>query len=172
MRSHSRWTALPVTVSVTVTWEPAPSRLPIVAGAVIAVFFTLIVLSSRRRLAWVLVAGGAAAAGIGYWQYRSLPAVTGPSKMWWLVPAVAAVSGLLAVVLGRTLVSFALVLLGGIELAIWVLLRREGLFRALLPTDAPSWLDRGVTAAAAVVAVFAIAAGGFALFRLPTTVED
>jgi hypothetical protein len=162
----------PVSVSVAVTWAEAPSRLPLVAGAVVAVFLTMIVLSSRRRLAWILVAGGAAAAGIGYWQYQSLPAVTGPSRMWWLVPAVAAVSGLLAVLFGRTLVSFALVLLGGIELAIWVLLRRDGLVRALLPTAAPYWLDRGVTVFAAVAAVFAIAVGGFALFRLPTVVDD
>ena len=162
----------PVSVSVAVTWAEAPSRLPLIAGAVVAVFLTMIVLSSRRRLAWILVAGGAAAAGIGYWQYQSLPAVTGPSLMWWLVPAVAAVSGLLAVLFGRTLVSFALVLLGGIELAIWVLLRRDGLVRALLPTAAPYWLDRGVTTFAAVVAVFAIAVGGFALFRLPTAVDD
>src|SRR3954454_14948563 len=162
----------PVSVSVAVTWAPAPSRLPLVVGAVVAVFFTMIVLSSRRRLAWILVAGGAAATGIGYWQYQSLPAVTGPSRMWWLVPAVAAVSGLLAVLFGRTLVSFALVLLGGIELAIWVLLRRDGLVRALLPTAAPYWLDRGVTVFATVVAVFAIAVGGFALFRLPAAVDD
>jgi hypothetical protein len=162
----------PVTVSVAVTWEPSPSRVPLAAGAIVAVFVTLIILSSRRRLAWVLVVGGAAAAGIGYWQYRSLPSVTDPPRLWWLLPAVAALSGLLAVLLGRTLVSFALVLLGGIELAIWVVLRRDGMFRAILPTDAPYWLDRAVTAGAAVVAAFAVAIGGFALFRLPTVVDE
>jgi hypothetical protein len=57
-------------------------------------------------------------------------------------------------------------------LAIWVLLRREGMFEALLPTDAPFWLDRAVTAGAAVAALFAVAVGGFALFRLPTTPDD
>src|SRR4029077_17610028 len=36
----------PVSVWVAVTWAEAPSRLPLVAGAVVAVFLTMIVLSS------------------------------------------------------------------------------------------------------------------------------
>ena len=49
--------------------------------------------------------------------------------------------------------SYALVLLAALELAVWVWLRRDGAFRAVIPTDAPFWLDRGVMAATAVVAV-------------------
>ena len=89
-----------------------------------------------------------AAGGIGWWQFRSLPAETGPLLVWWLLPAVAA--GSLArrrSLLGRRLVSYALVLLAALELAVWVWLRRDGAFRAIIPTDAPSWLDRGVMAA-------------------------
>ena len=70
-------------------------------------------------------------------------------------PAVAAVSLLVALALGRRLVSYALVLLAALELAVWVWLRRDGAFRAVIPTDAPFWLDRGVMAATAVVAVAA-----------------
>ena len=43
--------------------------------------------------------------------------------------------------------SYALVLLAALELAVWVWVRRDGAFRALIPTDAPYWLDRGVMAA-------------------------
>jgi hypothetical protein len=64
-------------------------------------------------------------------------------------------------------VSHALVVLSGLQLALWAFLRRDGLVKALLPTDAPFWLDRGVTAAAAVVGVAGIAAGTIGMLRLP-----
>ena len=60
-------------------------------------------------------------------------------------------------------------LLGGLELGAWVYLRRDGLARALLPTDAPYWLDRAVSAGAGVAAVVAVIAGGIGLFQLPGT---
>ena len=71
--------------------------------------------------------------------------------------------------LGRSLVSSALVTLSGLQLALWSFLRRDGLVKALLPTDAPFWLDRGVTAAAAVAGVAGIAAGLLGMLRLPAT---
>ena len=43
----------------------------------------------------------------------------------------------------------------GVELALWAWLRRDGLWRALLPTDAPWPLDRFVTVAVAVVGMVA-----------------
>jgi hypothetical protein len=113
----------------------------------------------------VLLAGAAAAAGIGWWQYSSLPSETGPLAVWWVLPAVAAVSAGLALALGYRLVSYALVLLGAIELAAWVVIRRDGVFRALIPTDAPFWLDRSVMAAAAVAAVAAGVSGAIGLYR-------
>ena len=119
----------------------------------IAGFAVLIVLSARHRIAWVLAITGAAAAGIGWWQVVSVPPETGPSSISWLLPAVAAAAAVVAITLGRSLVSHALVALAGLQLALWAFLRRDGLVKALLPTDAPFWLDRGVTAAAAVVGV-------------------
>jgi len=156
-----------VSVRVVTVLQPAPSRVPVAGGAIVAGFTALMLLSSRRRQAWLLAVAGAAAAGVGWWEFRSIPADTGPSSLWVVLPAVAAVSGLLALPLGRTLASHALVLLGGLELAAWVYLRRDGLVRAILPTEAPGWLDRGVTAGAGVAAVVAVLAGGLALFRTP-----
>jgi hypothetical protein len=158
-----------VKVSVAVTWEPMPSRVPMVAGAIVAGFAVLIVLSARHRVAWVLIVAGAAAAGIGWWQVASVPPETGPSSISWLLPAVAAAAAVVAVTLGQSLASHALVAVSGMQLALWAFLRRDGLVRALLPTDAPYWLDRGVTAAAAVVGVAGVVAGLLGMLRLPST---
>jgi hypothetical protein len=156
-----------VRISVTTTWQEAPSRVPLAAGAIVAGFVVMTVLSMRARLAWVLVAGSAAAGAIGWVQVKSVPESTGPSIIWWLLPAVAGVSAAVAVPLGRSVASYSLVLLGGIELALWVFMRRDGLTRALLPTDAPFWLDRAVTTGAAVAATAGIAAAVVGMFRLP-----
>jgi hypothetical protein len=156
-----------VQVSVAVFWEREPSRVALVGGAVIGVFAVLIALSARHRIAWVLAIAGAAAAGIGWWQYVSVPPETGPSSISWLLPAIAAASAVVAVTLGRSLVSHALVVLAGLQLVLWVFVRRDGLSKALLPTDAPFWLDRGVTAAAGVVGAAGIIAGVLGMIRLP-----
>ena len=156
-----------VKVSVAVTWEQVPSRVPMVAGAIIAGFAVLIVLSARHRVAWVLIVTGAVAAGIGWWQVVSVPAETGPSSISWLLPAVAAAAAVVAVTLGHSLASYALVAVSGMQLVLWAFLRRDGLVKAQLPTDAPFWLDRGVTAAVAVVGVAGVVAGLLGMVRLP-----
>ena len=156
-----------VEVSAAVIWQEAPSAVPLVAGAVVAGFAVLIVLSTGHRIAWVLALTGAAAAGIGWLQVVSVPPETGPSSISWLLPGIAAAVAIVAITLGRSLVSHALVTLAGLQLALWAFLRRDGLVKALLPTDAPFWLDRGVTAAAAVAGVAGIAAGVLGMLRLP-----
>jgi hypothetical protein len=157
-----------VSVDVATDWLPSPSRVPLYVGAGIAAALVALALVLRRRVAWVLLAAAIAAAGIGWWEYASLPSETGPLSVWWLLPVVAAGSAALALVLGYRLVSYALVLLGAIELGAWVVIRRDGAFRALIPTDAPFWLDRGVLAAAAAVAVLTGIAAAIGLYRAST----
>ena len=123
----------PVTVSVSTTWLAAPSRVPLAVGAAAGLAAVLLALARRARLAWALLAVSVAAGGVGYWQFRSVPSETGPLLVWWLLPAVAAGSLLVALLLGRRLVSYALVLLAALELAVWVWLRRD----ARLPGDHP-----------------------------------
>jgi hypothetical protein len=159
------------TVAVTVDWLPRPSRVPLYVGAGIAAALVAVALILRRRVAWVLLVTAAAAAGIGWWQYSSLPRETGPLAVWWLLPAVAVASAALALVLGYRLVSYALILLGAVELGAWVVIRRDSAFRAIIPTDAPFWLDRGVMAAAAAVAVVAGISGAVGLYRASTGPE-
>jgi hypothetical protein len=156
-----------VTVSVATTWLPAPSRAPLAVGASAGLAVVLLVAARRMRLGWALLAVSVVAAGIGYWQYRSLPAETGPLLVWWLLPTVAAASLVVALLLGRRLVAYALVLLAALELAVWVWVRRDGAFRAIIPTDAPYWLDRGVMAATGVAAVLVAVGAAVAMFRLP-----
>lgn len=157
----------PVEVAVATELLAPPSRLPLAVGAGAAALLAVGALLARRRLAWVLLLAAAAAGGIGWWQYSSLPAETGPLEVWWVLPAVAAGSAFLALLLGRRQVSYALVALGAIELVVWVFLRRDGITKALIPTDAPFWLDRGVMAAAGVAAVVAGAGALLAMFRPP-----
>ncbi|MET0146085.1 MAG: hypothetical protein ABW328_15085 [Ilumatobacteraceae bacterium] len=157
----------PVAVTVAVTWLPAPSRLPLAVGAAVGGALLILALVTRRRLAWPLLVVALGAVGIGWWQFSSLPPETGPLLVWWLLPAVAAASVLVALVIGARLVSYALVLLAAFELAVWVFVRRDGAFRALIPTDAPFWLDRAVMAATGVVAVVAAIGAAAAMYRLP-----
>ncbi len=86
-----------------------------------------------------------------------------------MLPAIAAASLLVALVIGPRLVSYGLVLLAALELGVWVFIRRDAAFRAVIPTDAPYWLDRGVMAATAVVAVVAAVGAAAAMYRLPVS---
>lgn len=156
-----------VTVSVATAWLPAPSRVPLAVGAAAGLAAVLVVAARRMRLAWALLTTSAAAGAVGYWQYRSLPAETGPLVVWWLLPVIASGSLVVALLLGRRPVGYALALLAALELAVWVWLRRDGAFRAIIPTDAPFWLDRGVMAATGVVAAVVAVGAAIGMFRLP-----
>lgn len=162
----------PVTVRVSTAWLAPPSRLPLAIGAAAGAALVLLMLLRRSRTASALLGAACGAGGIGFWQYWSLPAETGPLRVWWVLPAVAAGVTLVALALGRRMVSHALVLLAALQLAIWVWLRREGAFHAVIPTDAPMWLDRGVMAATAVVAGLAAVGAAIGMFRLPADAED
>ena len=142
----------PVEVAVASDWLAEPSPLPLAVGAGLAALGLVALLVVRRRLAWLLLLAAVAALGIGRWQYSSLPPETGPRLVWWVLPAVAAGSVVLGLLLGRRQVSDALVALGAVELGVWFVLRRTG-SGGRCSTDAPFWLDRGVMAAAAVAAV-------------------
>jgi hypothetical protein len=156
---------VPVEIAVRTVWLPAPSRVPLAVGAAVGLALVLLTVVLRRRLAWALLVVAAAAAGIGWWQYTSLPVETGPRLVWWLLPVLAAVCIVVALALGWRLLSFALVVLAALQLALWVIVRRHGAVRAIIPTDAPFWLDRGVMAATLVVAVIAAIGAAVAMFR-------
>lgn len=161
-----------VEVTVASTWQPEPSSLPMWFGALagVAVVIGAFLLRSgpvppiAATLPPALLALYA-----GYAQYGSLPAETGPRPVWIVLPIVAVVSAAVGVLLaarGRRFAADAAMLLVGVELAIWGFVKRDGLDAAIVPTDAPYWLDRFATAWALVGGV-GIAA--LALWRLFAT---
>jgi hypothetical protein len=143
-----------VEVTVISTWQPAPSPLPAAVGVVggitlaVAAWF----LHRSRRLPALLAATPVVvvAVVVGIWQFLSLPPETGPRAVWWVLPVIAAVSLAVGLVAGRrsAFVADAAMLLVGAELAIWGYVKRDGLSAAIIPTDAPAWLDRLATAMA------------------------
>lgn len=91
----------------------------------------------------------AAALLVGAAQFRSLPAETEPLVTWWLLPALALTATLITIALyGRSrFVEVGLLMVALAQLTIWAYLRRDGLSAAIVPTELPFWIDRGVTAA-------------------------
>jgi hypothetical protein len=159
----------PVQVTVATYWLGEPSRTPLVLGAAAGAALLLGSVLLRRRLVWPLLAVSVAALAIGWWQYRSLPAETGPLVSWWLLPAIAVTSAVAASALGHRLLAHALAVLAALELAVWVYVRRAAAVRATIPTDAPFWLDRATMAATAIVATVVTVAGVVAMMSSPTT---
>ncbi len=154
-----------VDVTVISTWQPAASTVPTWLGLVAGIGCAVACWSLRRAAGAVAPAFPVVAVALvaGVWQFRSLPAETGPRPVWIVLPALAAIGVVVGLVAGRRgsrLVMWAALLLTGVELTIWGLIKRDGLSSALIPTDAPGWFDRFATSAA-------IAGGfGFALVAL------
>jgi len=163
------------TVEVTVisTWQPEPSPFAMVCGAIagLGVAVGAWFLRGRRfppiaatvPLVLLTVAVGAA-------QYLSLPSPTGPRPIWIALPLIALLSAAVGVVLalrGMRFAADAAMLLVGVELAVWGFVKRDGLTAAIVPTDAPFWLDRFATASALVGGVAIVAIALWWLFAIP-----
>ncbi len=177
---------VPVAVQVQSELLASPSPLWSGAGALAAlVGGAALLIGWRRRVAasgdelgrsdaagplgvLAIVAGVAAlATGVGLAATLGLPGEAAPGPVRWLLPLVAATAASTALVLVWTdrvagpfrllIVQLALAL-AGMELLLWSWLRREALLRALIPTEAPEWLDRMVIAGAAATGLVALAA--------------
>lgn len=156
-----------------------PKALPSVAAGVagIVVGGLAWLLVWRRGWVWstVVVALGAATAALvaGTVAFRSVPAETGPPLTLWLLPltAVAFVLGALAISWPRAMtpgpraeVTRAAVLAAvGLQLVLCAWQRREALLRALIPSDFPPGLDRGLVAAVGGVGLALVAGAAWEL---------
>ena len=163
------------TVEVTVisTWQPAPSPVAMVIGvnaglgAAAGAWF---VRGRRVPPIAATVPLVALAVGVGAVQYLSLPSATDPRPIWIVLPLIAALSSAVGVVLalrGMRFAADAAMLLVGVELAVWGFVKRDGLTAAIVPTDAPFWLDRFVTASALAGGVAIVAISMWWLFAIP-----
>jgi hypothetical protein len=163
---------VPVEIRVVSIWAPAPSPIPTIVGALIGLGLLgwwwrtrrSGALTTRRsvRLAAALTAPiGVAALAIGVWQFVSLPAATGPLWTWWVLPLVAVLAATSAFFssVGSLGSAGAALAISGTQLLLWGWERRTGLWRAILPTEAPWWLDRAVTAAVIPVAIGGLGLG-------------
>jgi hypothetical protein len=156
-----------VSVRIESVWMPAPSPWPPVLGLVAGAIVVAGALLSPWRRAWgiALVGTGGIAAVVGWIGYASLPDSTDPRVVWWLLPVLAVAFGAAALILGPTPGGHAAAAIAGLELAVWALDRRAGLTRAVLPTDAPYWLDRAVTTGAFTVGAAATATAVVGLLK-------
>lgn len=165
LRSRLPMTVDGVEIEVTVesVWIAAPSRVPVWLGAAVGLVAALVVVGARRwRWAGLPVVDVALLATVvGWWQYHSFPSSTGPQVVWFALPLAAAVAAIAAVAVRAPLTRAALTTLAGVNLVIWAWQRRDGITMAVLPTNAPAWLDR-FAAAAALAAGPIIAAAGLA----------
>jgi len=163
-----------VDVTVISTWLAEPSPLPAIGGVAVGLAAAAsgwVFRRSHRRWAWVAAPVSALALAVGLAQYLALPSETGPRLVWWLFPAVAVVAVVVGAVAdrqGRTFVAMASVLVAGVQLAMWGFVKRDGITAAIVPTDAPGWLDRLTTAAALVGGLGFTALALVALFDQPS----
>lgn len=163
------------TVEVTVisTWRAAPSPLAMWLGVVAGLGVGVVAWFLRGRRIPAIAASVplvVLAVVVGAAQYLSLPSATDPRPIWIVLPSIAAVSaaaGLLLALRGMRLAGDAAMLLVGAELAVWGFMKRDGLGAAIVPTDAPFWLDRFATAAALVGGVMFVAIASWSLFVVP-----
>ena len=160
----------PVAVTVQSTWLPAPPVWPAVLGGVVgaALVAAGLLVGGGRFVGVPLALTAAAALGMGWLAYSSVPPEAGASLLLWALPATAlaiAVAGAVALARGPSFVGAALVAAGGLELVLWAWTRWDALVRAIVPTDAPEDLDRAVIAAALVVGMGSLAIGAERLFR-------
>jgi len=163
-----------VEVTVISTWQPAASPVAMWLGILAGVAVALGAWFLRGRRVPPIAATiplVALAVVVGTAQYTSLPSATGPRLVWIALPIVAAVCAAVGLVLalrGQRFAADAAMLLIGVELAIWGFVKRDGLSAAIVPTDAPFWLDRLATAAALVGGVLVAAVALWWLFAVPS----
>jgi hypothetical protein len=169
-----------VDLSVRSTLQATPSRVPAVAVGVL-VGVAVLALARATGLAGVGAAlSGLAAVAllVGAWTVRSVPAETGPSPLHWalaLAALVPAVAGTWSARHGSDrrprpgppILVGGLLALAAAELVLWAWTRLDVLSAAILPTDAPFWLDRATTAAAFLGGVVALGVVLRALLRRP-----
>ncbi len=162
-----------VEVTVISTWQPEPSPLAMWLGAVAGLAGAIGVWLLRDRRIPAIAATiplVLLAVLVGAAQYTSLPSATGPRPIWIVLPLIAAASASIGVVLalrGMRFAADAALLLVGVELAVWGFVKRDGLTAAIVPTDAPFWLDRFTTAASLVGGLALVAIALWWLFAVP-----
>jgi hypothetical protein len=141
---------VPTEVRGTLVRAEDVSPLPWLAAGAAAL--AVAVLAGRRRpllaagLAALVAATGAAA--VGWAEYSVAPAGSGANPLLVLVPAVGVGTAAVGLGLRRRMPGPVALLASAAATLGWGVLRASVLWTPVLPTDAPFWLDRAVTAMA------------------------
>lgn len=159
-----------VVVTVASYLLESPSPLPAILGGVLGIALVYPAWrGGRSGVALVTLLASGAAALLGMVAFRSVPTETQPSPLLWLLPVVSLVAILVAVLVRRRVLTTVyldgLAVIGGAMLTWWGISRFDALRRALIPSDAPGWLDRTVIAVALVVGAAAVLRGVLGLLR-------
>lgn len=157
-----------VSVELAIVWKARASTWPTVVGVAVVILAVVAMVAGGRGLGASLIdtlaAAGVGATAIGAWAFLSASDVFGRSWGSFVTPAIAAVCAVAARGGSRgSLSARALTLLASLLLVGWAFLRRDWLWRAVLPTSAPWWLDRAVTAGALAAGIVGTAWAGAAL---------
>lgn len=161
-----------VTVRLLSNWVPDPSRLPVDIAAVVGLVLGFSAMSRRGIPGVPVVIVGALATVVGVWQVLSLPSETAPGPLVWILPVAALAAGVAATVYRRRGWSNWLTVFGALAVTVWAGLRADVIRYAVLPTDAPFWFDRAVTAGAAVTGVITIVATLIGVLRRRRDIEE
>jgi len=149
-----------VDITVRSTWQRPPSMAPALGGMAVGliVIVAAALLRARiRTLSMALIVIATAASILGIVATVSVPPETGPPWSLWVPPLAALLMGSGALVGGLFDGSgrwaSAPALLGALVLTVWGFLHQEWMWRAVLPTAGPFWVERLVTGAVLVVGI-------------------
>lgn len=150
-----------VDVTVASVWQDPPSSLPMVMGITVGIALAVAGIRRGGGITSAAILGCALGAGVvGMIAFLSVPTETAPSLALWGLPAMALALGLIAV-LRRSLnerTRNVVLLVAALELVVWGISHWGWLWPAVLPTNAPFWLDRFVGAAVLTGAIGATVA--------------
>ncbi len=157
-----------VDVTVVSTLQEPPKPVGVLLGGAIAGGVSLAYFREllRSRAAIWLGLGAAMACVFGVWAFVSVPSETGPSPLLWLAPALSLASVAIARVSRSQVFQSGMLLLGGVELALWGWSRRGAFWAAILPSNAPDWIDRASVSLALVGGAIGAFAGLVGLVRV------
>lgn len=164
-----------VRVALATYWVPAPSRVPWIAAALVALGALLAFVRTSRGERWRTVATlltACTALVVGWAVVRDAPAHVGARPVEWVLPCVAVAFAVLRAVDrqggARRCAWGALASLAVLE---WAWTRRAVLSKPVLPTALPAVVDRTATAAVAVAALVLLA-DAVRAFARPLTPAD
>jgi len=155
----------PVIITVASFLLDPPSRVPAFAGLAVGIAAMAGLLTRTNRLTNGIVAAlaGSGALALGLLAFRSVPSETEPSPLLWFLPALGLGAAVTLLLIHRrvatTVYPDGLAVAAGALMLAWTVTRWSALGRALIPSDAPAFLDRFAIATVGTVGVALLLAG-------------